>query len=106
VGPEIPPILITSYLLPITVVMEVKIEVNFVSAKKMRDLNKELRGQDYTPAVLAFPYYEPVEEGMLLGEVLICKSEARRLAKRGGVDEDEQIGALIIHGIENILRGA
>lgn len=84
--------------------MEVKVSVSFVTSEKIQKLNKELRGQDYTPAVLAFPYYEPTEEGMLLGEVLICKSEAKKLAEKNGVTLDEQISALIIHGIKNILR--
>jgi len=84
--------------------METKIEVNFVSPKKIQRLNKELRGKDYTPAVLSFKYHEPTEEGILLGEVLICKSEARKLAKKNGISEDEQIDALIAHGTRNILR--
>jgi ssRNA-specific RNase YbeY (16S rRNA maturation enzyme) len=106
----------------------------------MQELNKELRGQGYTPAVLSFPYFErillekqgsrrsrgsysdhkvenkvlepkargsyfePTEEGMLLGEVLICKTEAKKLAKRSKVTEDEQISGLIVHGIKQILN--
>lgn len=84
--------------------MEVKVEVNFVSSKRMQRLNKERRGQDYTPAVLSFQYFEPIEEGLLLGEVLICKSEAKKLAKKNRITEDEQISALIVHGIRNILK--
>ena len=102
--------------------MEVKVSVSFASPKKMQKLNKELRGKSYTPAVLSFPYFEKVlfekqgsrvpargsyfeatEEGMLLGEVLICKSKAKELAKKGGVSVDEQVSALVVHGIRNIL---
>lgn len=101
--------------------MEVKVSVSFVGPKKMRKLNKELRGQSYVPAVLSFPYFErvplekqgsrrsrgsyfePIDEGLLLGEVLICKSEAKKLAKKNKVTEDEQISALIVHGIKRIL---
>lgn len=102
--------------------MEVKVDVSFVPPRKIRELNKKLRGRSYTPAVLSFPYfervplekqgsrrrrgscYEPIEEGLLLGEVLICKGEARKLAKKNKVTEDEQINALIIHGVKRILR--
>lgn len=83
--------------------MEVKVTISFVGPKKMQELNKELRDQGYVPAVLSFPYYEPTEKGMLLGEVLICKSEAKKLAKKNKVTEDEQISALIVHGIKHIL---
>jgi len=83
--------------------MEVKVSVSFVSPKKIQKLNEELRGQSYIPAVLSFPYYEPTDEGMLLGEVLICKSEAKKLAKKNKVTEDEQISALIVRGIKHIL---
>jgi probable rRNA maturation factor len=84
-------------------VMEVKVVVNFVGSKRIQELNEELRKQDYTPAVLAFPYYEPLDEGLLLGEVLICKNEAKKLARKNKMTLDEQISALIIHGIKQIL---
>lgn len=103
--------------------MKVTVEVNFLSPKKMQELNKKWRGKSYVPAVLSFPYfdkvgpelakedsrqsrgsyYEPTEEGMLLGEVLICKQEARKLAKKNKVTEEEQINDLIVHGIKHIL---
>jgi len=83
--------------------MEVKISVAFVSPAKMQKLNLELRGKTYTPAVLSFPYYERTEDGMLLGEVLICRSQAQALAKKNGVTLDEQINQLIIHGSKHIL---
>ena len=83
--------------------MEVKITVSFVSPKKIQKINQEMRGKSYTPAVLSFPYYDKTEDGLLLGEVLICKSEARKLAKKNGVTLDEQINALIVHGAKHIL---
>ena len=62
-----------------------------------------MRGKDYTPAVLSFAYYEKTEEGMLLGEVLICRSEAKKLAVKNGVTLEEQVNALAIHGTKHIL---
>ena len=83
--------------------MEIKITVSFVSPKKIQKINQEMRGKSYTPAVLSFPYYDKTEDGMLLGEVLICKPEARKLAKKNGVTLDEQINALVVHGTKSIL---
>jgi rRNA maturation RNase YbeY len=85
--------------------MEAKVSVSFVPPKKMRQLNRKMRGQSYTPAVLAFPYYERIDEDLFLGEVLICKSEAKKLAVKNKVTDDEQVNALIVHGIRRILRG-
>ncbi len=85
--------------------MEVKIFVSFVSPKKIRQLNRKMRGQSYTPAVLAFPYFECTDEELLLGEILICKSEAGKLATKNEVTDEEQINALIVHGIRRILEG-
>jgi len=83
--------------------MKFTVEVNFVSPKKMQKLNQEMRGKSYIPEVLSFSYWEPTEEGMLLGEVLICKSEAKKMAKKNGVTLDEQINYLALHGTKHIL---
>lgn len=83
--------------------MKVEITVSFVSPKKIQKINQEMRGKSYTPAVLSFPYYDKTEDGLLLGEVLICKPEARKLAKKNGVTLDEQINQLIVHGTKHIL---
>ena len=83
--------------------MKFEVEVSFVSPKQIQKINQEMRGKSYTPAVLSFPYYDKTEDGMLLGEVLICKPEARKLAKKNGVTLDEQINALIVHGAKHIL---
>lgn len=83
--------------------MKFEIEVNFVGPKKMRELNRETRGKSYTPVVLSFAYYEPIPEGMLLGEVLICKSKARELARENEVTVEEQTNRLVVRGIKHIL---
>ena len=83
--------------------MKVEIQVSFVPPKKIQKINQEMRGKSYTPAVLSFPYYDKTKDGMLLGEILICKSEARKLAKKNGVTLEEQINALVVHGAKHIL---
>ena len=83
--------------------MKFTVEVNFAPARKMQKLNSEMRGKDYIPAVLSFSYWEETDEGMLLGEVLICRSEAAKLAKKNGVTLKEQINYLALHGTRHIL---
>lgn len=83
--------------------MKFVVEVSFLSAGRMRGLNQKWRGKSYVPAVLSFPYFEKTREGMLLGEILISKSEARKLAKKNKVAEEEQVNQLIVHGIRNIV---
>jgi rRNA maturation RNase YbeY len=83
--------------------MDIKISVSFVPAAKIRQLNKDLRGKDYTPAVLSFPYFEKLESEMILGEILISRSEARKLAKREKNTEKEQIEALVLHGVKELF---
>jgi len=65
---------------------------SYSERKRGRRFSNEVRGS----------YYEPEEE-LLLGEVLICKSEAKKLAKKNKVTEDGQTSALIVHGIKHIL---
>ena len=83
--------------------MKAEVSISFVSPKEIQKINQEMRGKSYTPAVLSFPYYDRTEDGILLGEILICKPEARKLAKKNGVTIDEQINALIVHGTKHIL---
>ena len=83
--------------------MKAEVSISFVSPKEIQKINQEMRGKSYTPAVLSFPYYDRTEDGILLGEILICKPEARKLAKKNGVTLDEQINALIVHGTKHIL---
>lgn len=83
--------------------LKFEIEISFVPPKKMQELNRKLRGKSYIPAVLTFPYHEATEEGMLLGEVLICKSEAAKLAKKNKITLEKQIKELVEHGKKHLV---
>ena len=52
----------------------------FVSAAKIRELNKQFRGKDKVTDVLSFPDGDinPETGKKFLGDVLICKAEAKR----------------------------
>ncbi len=83
----------------------------FVGEGKMRTLNKFYRGKNRITDVLAFSYDEseanlhkhrfiesPILE-KILGEIVICVPYAAKQAKREKHSLDEELAALIIHGV-------
>lgn len=84
--------------------MKVKLGVAVVDDKRMRELNRQYRGQDQTTDVLAFPQREELPSGVYsLGEVVINKDQARESAKKYGVSEKEEMVRLLVHGALHIL---
>jgi rRNA maturation RNase YbeY len=80
----------------------ISINLVFVSAKKIRELNKKYRGIDRATSVLTFDYGPAFagamagkQAGIPLGEIIICPSEA----KKQGLSWEK----LIIHGIKSLL---
>src|SRR5256714_13483463 len=76
--------------------------VAFVSDRAMRELNRRWRGKRGTTDVLSFPAeqdeFEKVE-GETLGDVVISVEQAARQAKEHGLEFDEEVAQLILHGI-------
>ena len=60
-----------------------------VGDARMRSLNKEYRQKDKTTDVLTFDY----------GEIFICLPQAKRQAKQAKHSLEEELAALLIHGI-------
>lgn len=75
------------------------VSVALVSEKEIKFLNKNYRGKDKVTDVLAFPFKD--EE--ILGEVLICYSQAKRQAKQFGFSLHQEIVILVIHGLLHLL---
>ena len=85
----------------------------FVGDQRMRGLNRRYRGKDRTTDVLAFAMREAVMPDVLrqaqgrplrhrsdiLGDVVIAVPTAVRQAKQGRRSLDEELTALLIHGI-------
>ena len=78
------------------------VTVAFVSDRAMRELNWRWRGKEGTTDVLSFPA-EQTEfeklEGLMLGDVVISVEQAARQAAEHGLEFDEEVSQLILHGV-------
>ncbi|MCY7377601.1 MAG: rRNA maturation RNase YbeY [Pyrinomonadaceae bacterium] len=75
--------------------------VAFVSDRKMRELNKNFRGQDATTDVLSFNF-EPDEfddDENNLGDIVISVEQAAQQAGENNLDFESEFKQLILHGI-------
>jgi probable rRNA maturation factor len=78
------------------------VTVAFVSDRAMRELNRRWRGKLGTTDVLSFPSGQDEfekSEGLSLGDVVISLEQAARQADEHGLDFDEEIAQLILHGL-------
>jgi len=65
----------------------------FISARKMRELNRGYRGKDTATDILSFPLSKTS------GEVFLCMSEVKKKAILFGMTEREYLGYVFIHGL-------
>ena len=76
--------------------------VVFVSDRAMRELNQRWRGKRGTTDVLSFPSaqdeFEKLE-GVTLGDVVISVEQAARQAAEHGLEFEEEVAQLILHGV-------
>jgi len=79
-----------------------ELSISFINDEKMRELNRIYRNIDRTTDVLSFPQGEGPDM-TLLGDIVISLETARRNAVRYGIETDEEIKKLIVHGILHIL---
>ena len=68
--------------------------IAFVSDKKIRELNRQFRGIDKATDVLSFP-----SDGPDLGDIAVSVDTAAAQAKENGLEFDEEIAQLILHGL-------
>lgn len=73
-------------------------EVVFVDDKEMQELNSTHRGKNKPTDVLSFPL-EGVGGLDMLGSIVINLDEVKRVAKRLGHSELEEIKILFVHGV-------
>jgi probable rRNA maturation factor len=78
------------------------VTVAFVSDRAMLELNRRWRGKRVTTDVLSFPagqdHFEKLE-GLSLGDVVISVDQAARQAVAHGLEFDEEVSLLILHGL-------
>ena len=76
--------------------------IAFVSDRAMRDLNRRFRGRDRTTDVLSFPAEQDEFEktaAPTLGDVVISVEQAARQAGEHGLEFEEEVAQLILHGL-------
>ena len=74
---------------------EASATIAFVSAKRIRQLNRQFRGIDKATDVLSFP----AEEESNLGDVAISVEIAVVQAEENGLSLEYEIAQLILHGL-------
>ena len=76
-----------------------EVSVSFVSRRKMKALNRAYRKKNKPTDVLSFN----MNEGNVLGDVVICSSVARENAKKYGVSVRLEMSRLVTHGLLHLL---
>jgi probable rRNA maturation factor len=76
-----------------------KVSMSFVSKAKMKELNLKYRKKNKPTDVLSFN----MNEGDLLGDVVICSSVAKENAKKYGTSLKAEIARLAAHGLLHLL---
>ena len=78
------------------------VTVVFVSDWAMRVINRTWRGKRGTTDVLSFPAQQDDFEklaGLNLGDIVISVEQAARQARENGLEFDEEVSQLILHGL-------
>jgi probable rRNA maturation factor len=80
----------------------------FVDEARMAELNAQFLGETGPTDVLAFPLHEdddPHPDGapVLLGDVVVCPSVARRYATEHGRALEDELALLVVHGVLHVL---
>lgn len=95
------------------------LEVVFADGERIRELNRELRGNDSVTDVLSFPTleghcgkplhkrdypYDCDENGNLfLGSIVVCEDVARAQAEEYGHSYERELNYLVAHGVCHLL---
>ena len=85
---------------------DAELSISFVDDAEIQELNRDYLRRDKPTNVLAFPMREGKFPGLhpnLLGDVVISIETARRQSNRFGLNEQEMILFLMIHGILHLL---
>ena len=83
--------------------------LRIVSDRRIRELNRRYRDRDRATDVLAFPAdpipaeLAPEEEDAYLGDLVVSAETAARQARQAGVEIDEEIRVLAVHGYLHLL---
>ncbi len=80
-----------------------ELSVLLVTGDHIRELNARYAGEDHTTDVLAFPMMEDEEDGVLLGDVVICPRIAGHNASNMGHTLARELDIILVHGTLHLL---
>lgn len=82
-----------------------QVSLAFVSPSQIKRLNRDYRGQNRITDVLSFTFQKPSEakSDEVLGEILICYSQAKKNALADGASPRQEVYRLIIHGLLHLF---
>jgi probable rRNA maturation factor len=75
------------------------VSISFVTQKKIHELNRVFRKKNKPTDVLSFN----MDEGKLLGDVIICPQVAAKNAKEYGTSLKDEIMRLAAHGMLHLM---
>lgn len=91
----------------------VAVSLRIVGDRKMRQLNEGYRDKKGTTDVLSFPteskgnkgigFVYPEKAAFPLGDIVISYPQARMQAAEGNLFVDDEIEALVVHGVKSLL---
>ena len=82
---------------------KVELSILITSDREIKRLNRLYRNKDKPTDVLSFPMGEEVGGWRLLGDVVISLDTAKVQASEFGLNLEEEIKRLLIHGIVHLL---
>ena len=82
-------------------VTDASVSVTLLNNTRIRNMNRKYLEHDRVTDVISFPLYEQGEQ--VIGDVYIGYEQAQDQAADAGVDLDEEIARLSIHGTLHVL---
>ncbi len=82
-------------------VVDASVSVTLLDNARIRGLNRKYLEHDRVTDVISFPLYEPGEQ--VVGDIYIGYEQALDQAADAGVDLEEEISRLSIHGTLHVL---
>ena len=89
---------------------EGKISVAFVGPRTIKKLNRNFRGKNRITDVLSFSEKEKKNDWLtvpseknFLGEMIICLKEVKKNSRKDGINFEDELKKVIIHGLLHIL---
>ena len=77
------------------------LEINFTNSEKIREINRQYLGHDYSTDILSFNYSEDIS--ILDGEIIISLDDARNNSKKFKVPFNQEIARLVLHGVLHLI---